>query len=174
MEHINLYKATNLAWHKKLTHEDLTRRMIFPCFPFITWELWPRMLKNTVLKYRLSEAVQKNELQLNVDQICKYMLLTHSRKSEKVVMDNANFSTQLNPSYPWHTFTASINNFHPECTELTLLGSQEVKPAETSNEVTICVSCVNRDSRNSFCMPQYSVILQNMKSKNEKQMFAYI
>lgn len=35
-----------------------------------------------------------------------------------MVMDYANFSTQLNPNYPRHTFTASINNFHPECKEL--------------------------------------------------------
>lgn len=33
MEYI---KATNLAWHEKLTHEDLIRRMIFAHFPFTT------------------------------------------------------------------------------------------------------------------------------------------
>lgn len=32
MEYI---KATNLAWHEKLTHEDLMRR-IFAHFPFTT------------------------------------------------------------------------------------------------------------------------------------------
>lgn len=43
---------------------------------------------------------------------------------------------------------------------------KEVKPAETSKEVTICVSYVNRDSSNSFYMPPYSVILQQkMKSR---------
>lgn len=39
MELINLYKATNPAWLKKLTHEDLMKRMVFTHLPFITWEL---------------------------------------------------------------------------------------------------------------------------------------